>query len=231
MADSETSRTLHAISRRKKCPANHTPENLPYQIDRRNLLPVAAELLSARLAESGAARRESGPTPVRELWPQWYARQRHCVRATRLRKRLAAEMLKEAGGTPVADIERRTQVEAETPAQTRAEFRERRKLWRQADQRLGYSAAAALEQELAEQAGVLARVMLIMRPSSFIEVTAKLHCLIVTHDPGLKLEDPPWPELRTMLKDLIRIAGARSAKASARLMEARTKPSGTFTST
>ncbi len=28
-------------------------------------------------------------------------------------------------------------------------------------------------------------------------------------DPGLKLEDAPWPQLRTLLKDLIRINGAR----------------------
>ncbi|MHA4735206.1 hypothetical protein [Ensifer adhaerens] len=52
--------------------------------------------------------------------------------------------------------------------------------------------------------------MLLIAPvSSVIEVAAKLHCLIVTHDPDLKLEDAPWPELRTLLKDLIRINGAR----------------------
>ncbi|MGF6178374.1 hypothetical protein [Ensifer sp. 4252] len=216
MADSEISRTLPAITRRKERAENHPPENLPHQIDRRNLLPVAAGLLSARIAEFGGGPRESGPTPVRELWPQWYACQQHCARATRLRKKHATEMLKEVGGSSVGSFaDRRTRVDGGQLSQPRAELRERRKLWQEADQRLGYSAAAALEQELAEQAGVLGRVMLIMRPSSLIEVTAKLHCLIVTHDPGLKLEDPPWPELRTMLKDLIRIAGARSSKASA----------------
>ena len=45
--------------------------------------------------------------------------------------------------------------------------------------------------------------MWITRPSSLIEVTAKLHCLIVMHDASLKLVDAPWPELRTMMKDLI----------------------------
>lgn len=63
-----------------------------------------------------------------------------------------------------------------------AELRERRKRWKDADQRLGYSAVAALEQELAEQTGVLGRVLLIAPVSSVIEVDAKLHCLIVTHD-------------------------------------------------
>ncbi|SDN74140.1 hypothetical protein SAMN05216328_13539 [Ensifer sp. YR511] len=100
-----------------------------------------------------------------------------------------------------------------------AELNERQKRWKEADQRLGYSAVAALEQELAEQTGVLGRVMLIAPVSSVIEVAAKLHCLIVTHDPVLKLEDAPWPELRRMLKDLIRITGTKSPKASAQTAE------------
>ncbi|MQB45859.1 hypothetical protein DXT94_28460 [Rhizobium sp. ICMP 5592] len=133
-------------------------------------------------------------------------------------------MLEEAGGLPVAtlrnvgkddvvkvhsfaDINRMaSQLHAEHLSQARAELRWRRRRWKEADRRLGYSATVALEQELAEQAGISGRVMWITRPSSLTEVTAKLHCLIVMHDPSLKLEDAPWPELRTMLKDLIRIA-------------------------
>lgn len=57
--------------------------------------------------------------------------------------------------------------------------------------------------------------MWITRPSSLVEVTAKLHCLIIMRDPDLKLEDAPWPELRTMLKDLIRIMGTRCQDACA----------------
>lgn len=54
--------------------------------------------------------------------------------------------------------------------------------------------------------------MWITRPASLVEVAAKLHCLIVMHDPSLKLEDAPWPELRTMLKDLLRIMEKRRPK-------------------
>ncbi|NTF65796.1 hypothetical protein G6L91_30330 [Agrobacterium rhizogenes] len=133
-------------------------------------------------------------------------------------------MLEEAGGLPVAtlrnvgkdgvievrsfaDINRMaSQLDAEHLSQARAELRWRRRRWKEADQRLGFSAAVALEQELAERAGISGRVMWITQPASLTEVTAKLHCLIVMHDPRLKLEDAPWPELRTMLKDLIRIA-------------------------
>ncbi len=86
------------------------------------------------------------------------------------------------------------QLDAEHLSQARAELRSRRRRWKEADQRLGYSLAVALEQELAEQAGISGRVMLITRPSSLTEVTAKLHCLIIMYDPGLKLENAPWPE-------------------------------------
>ncbi|MGO6748206.1 hypothetical protein ACCS93_38420 [Rhizobium ruizarguesonis] len=82
----------------------------------------------------------------------------------------------------------------------------------EADRRLGFSAAVAREQEFAERAGISGRVMWITRPTSLTEVTAKLHCLIVMHDLSLKLEDAPWPKLRTMLKDLIRIVEKRRPK-------------------
>jgi hypothetical protein len=201
-------------------------EILPRVIDRRNLLPVAARLLSALIAESRQPR-QSGPTPVREMWPRWYACHQQRVRATSLREKLEKELLNEAGGFPVttlpnvggddvvkvhsfADINRMvSHLDAEQLSQARAELRLRRRRWKEADQRLGYSAAVAVEQELAERAGISGRVMGITRPSSLIEVTAKLHCLIVMHDPGLKFDDAPWPELRTMLKDLIRLTEKR----------------------
>lgn len=153
-------------------------------------------------------------------------------------KKLAADMLQAAGGLPISELERvgddgsvavrsfaAMKSIAKLNVASEAELRERRKQWTEADQRLGYSAVAALEQELAEQAGILGRVMLIARPSSVIEVAAKLHCLIVTHDPGLKLEDTPWPELRTILKDLIRIAGTRNPKPLPERLTTRSKPS------
>ncbi len=233
MADSEISRTLPAITRRKDDPVGGTTGNLPGVIDRRNLLPVTARLLSARVAEHGDQRRASGPTPVREMWPRWYACHQRYIRAKRLRQKLETKMLEEAGGFPVAtlqiigkeapvvvhsfaDINRLTsQLDPEQLPQARAELRQRRKRWRKADQRLGYGASVALEQALEEQAGISGRVIWITRPSSLVEATAKLHCLIVMHDPGLKLVDPPWPELRTMLKDLTRLVGTQSRKVAA----------------
>jgi hypothetical protein len=230
MADSENSRTLPAITRRKVNPERGTSENLPHIIDRRNLLSVASRLLNARIEDPDGPRTEPGPTPVREMWPRWYACHQQRVRATRFREKLEKQLLEEAGGLPVAtlrdvgkdgavevhsfaDINRMaSQLDTEHLAQARAELRSRRRRWKEADQRLGYSAAVAFEQELADRAGISGRVMLITRAASLTEVTAKLHCLIIMHDPSLKFEDAPWPELRTMLKDLIRIAERRRQK-------------------
>ncbi|WP_247221075.1 hypothetical protein [Shinella oryzae] len=220
MADSENSRTLPAISRGKERLVHGKCQDLPPIIDRRNLLSVAARLLSVMIAHT-PQRRESGPTPVREMWPRWYEYHREHMRIIRLREKLQAQLLEEAGGLPVlmlpdvgkdgivevrsfADINRMaTQLDAEHLSRARAELRRRRKQWKEADRRLGYSAIVAKEQELAERVLISGRVMWITRPSSLIEVTAKLHCLIVTHDPGLKLDEASWPELRTMLKDLL----------------------------
>nr|QCL09986.1 hypothetical protein pC5.8d_682 [Rhizobium rhizogenes] len=221
---------MPAITRRNEDPARGASEDLPHIIDRRNLLSVASRLLNARIEDPDGPPREPGPTPVRDMWPRWYACHQQRVRATRLREKLEKELLEEAGGLPVAtlrnvgkdatvevhsfaDINRMaSQLDAEHLSQARAELRKRRRRWKEADRRLGYSAAVALEQELAEQAGISGRVMWITRPSSLIEVTAKLHCLIVMHDPSLKLEEAPWPELRTMLMDLIRVAEKRRPK-------------------
>ncbi|MBB3571569.1 hypothetical protein [Rhizobium sp. BK491] len=220
MADSENSRTLPAISRGNENLKRGTYEDLPPIIDRRNLLSVAVRQLRVLIAEP-PRRRESGPTPIREMWPRWYEYHQQHMRVIRLREKLKAELLKAAGGLPVvmlpnvgkdgvvevrsfADINRMaSQFDTEHLSQARAELRRRRKRWKEADRRLGYSAIVAQEQELAERAGISGRVIWITRPSSLIEVTAKLHCLIVMHDPGLKLEEAPWPELRTMLKDLL----------------------------
>lgn len=222
MADSENSRTLPAITRGKDNPQDGATDALPPLIDRRNLLPVAARWLSARVDETRDQQRASGPTPVREMWPRWYASHLQRVRATRLRQKLETELLEETGGAPIVELRIGTeqtvsvrsfsdinrlapQLNAEQLSQARVELRRRRKRWKEADQRLGYAAAVAREQELAHQAGIAGRVMRITAPSSLTEVTAKLHCLIVMQDPGLKLELTPWPELRRLLKDLIRI--------------------------
>ncbi|MUZ74902.1 hypothetical protein GOZ90_19625 [Agrobacterium vitis] len=223
MADSENSRTLPAFTRRKMKSPTRKHDNVPRVIDRRNLLAVASRFLDARIIDPDAPERKPGPTPVREMWPRWYALHQQCARATRLRQKLEATLLQEASGPPsvtlslngepqpivihsVAEINQLAfRLDDDQLSQARGELQKRRKQWKRAEERLGYSAAVSSEQDLIQRTGIAARVMWITPPSSLIEVSAKLHCLIVTLDPRLQHEDDPWPQLRTILKDLIRM--------------------------
>jgi hypothetical protein len=223
MADSENSRTSPTFTRRKMNSPTGKRDNVPRVIDRRNLLAVASRFLDARIIDPDAPEREPGPTPVREMWPTWYALHQQSTCATRLRQKLEAKLLQEAGGPPsvtlsvngepqpivihsFAEINQLAfRLDGDQLSQAWRELRNRRKQWKKADKRLGYSAAVSSEQDLIQRTGIAARVMWITPPSSLIEVTAKLHCLIVTLDPRLQHEDDPWPQLQRMLKDLIRM--------------------------
>lgn len=223
MADSENSRTLPTFTRRKIKSPTGKRDNIPRVIDRRNLLAIASRFLSARIIDPDAPPRKPGPTPVREMWPTWYALHQQCTRTTRLRQKLEATLLQQAGGPPSVTVSLNGEPQPivihsfaeinqlafrlnnDQLSQARGELRNRCKQWKKADERLGYSAAVSSEQDLIQRTGIAARVMWITPPSSLIEVTAKLHCLIVTLDPRLQQEDDPWPQLRTILKDLIRM--------------------------
>jgi hypothetical protein len=228
MADSENSRTLPTFTRRKMKSPTGKRNAVPPVIDRRNLLAVASRFLDSRIIDPDAPKREPGPAPVREMWPRWYALHPQCTRATRSRQKLEATLLQEAGGPPsvtlsvngepqpivihsFAEINQLAfRLDGAQLSQARGELRNRRKQWKKADERLGYSATVSSEQDLIQRTGISARVMWITPPSSLIEVIAKLHCLIVTLDPRLQHEDDPWPQLRRMLKDLIRMEGRGS---------------------
>jgi hypothetical protein len=90
-----------------------------------------------------------------------------------------------------------------------AELERRRHPWDQAAAQLGYTSANALENHLAEREALLRRVLWIRRPVTPLEVAAKLHCLLVTQDPAAQLKDQPWPELRTILDDILLLAAAK----------------------
>ncbi|MBZ5763674.1 hypothetical protein LAV84_29930 [Rhizobium sp. VS19-DR104.2] len=221
MADSENSRTAPTISSGKKGSSNQKIKTLPHVINRRNLLPVAGRVLQDRIA-SIPPRTVSGQTPVREIWLRWWDLFQQRVRASRLRKNLESRLLKEMGGHPSVEIDLaesdqpvivRTyseinaiapRLEPDQTARAKASLRQRRRAWNSANRRLGYSAALTKEQETAFSEGIAGRVLLLTPPSSLVEVAAKLHCLLVMQDPDLKLKDEPWPQLRRMLKELIR---------------------------
>ncbi|NTF33461.1 hypothetical protein [Rhizobium skierniewicense] len=193
---------------------------MPYVINRRNLLPVAARVLQKRLAEI-PQRTESGPTRVCELWPDWWDLYQQRLRASILRQNLEQQLVAETGGRPAVTIEVAGEgaprsvsslkainalaglIGSEATGQARALLRQRQREWKKADERIGYSLALSAEQETKRLEGIAGRVLLVMQPYHLIEIAAKLHCLFVMKNPDLKLDQDPWPHLRMMLKEII----------------------------
>ncbi|MQB40297.1 hypothetical protein DXT94_00040 [Rhizobium sp. ICMP 5592] len=87
----------------------------------------------------------------------------------------------------------------------KAKLSARRKAWNTADEQIGYSLAYKAETEMADTEALLAEALWYTPAQSIAGVTAKLHSLIETEDPGARLKEMPWPELRSILSDLLRI--------------------------
>ncbi len=220
MADSENSRTLPTISRGKKRALSGSEKRMPYVINRRNLLSLAARVLIERLSDL-PHRTIPGPTYVREIWPDWWELYQKRLQVSRLRQHLGTSLLKETGGPLAVEVlvpghdkpifvhsseeikSLLPTIGPERTAQVRAALRRRRREWKKADARIGYNAALAEEEEIIRTEGIAGRVLLVLPPYYRAEMAAKLHCLLVMQDPNLKLELGPWPELRTMLKEFI----------------------------
>ncbi|MCI9868828.1 hypothetical protein RHIZ_23025 [Rhizobium skierniewicense] len=220
MADSENSRTLSTISRGKKGSTSCASKKMPYVINRRNLLPVAARVLEERLAEI-PRRTVSGPTRVSELWPKWWDLHQQRLNAAAVRKNLERQLRDEVGARSEVKIEVAGEAEPrivgslkeisaltrligkEQVAQARALLRQRQRQWKKVNQRIGYTEVLLAEEDIKTSEGIAGRVLLVMQPYHLVEIAAKLHCMFVMKDPELKLEQDPWPQLRIMLKEII----------------------------
>ncbi|TCL88886.1 hypothetical protein C8J38_1204 [Rhizobium sp. PP-WC-2G-219] len=222
MADSENSRTLPGISIENNDATSCKADETPTIITRRNLLSYTAQVLQQRFTDM-PPRTERGPAPVREIWLHWWSlRQKHLRQSRRVRT-LRDRLLADLDGYPSVAIDG---LEGEPPqiATTYAEIqhlssridagrldaarstlRQRRQAWKKADARIGYSAAVSRERDLDRSAGISANVVLLMPPSSLMEVAAKFHCLLVLHDPQLRQKHEPWPQLRRMLRELVEL--------------------------
>jgi len=156
-----------------------------------------------------------------------YRLARSCAKATRIQRKLEGHVPAAAGGFPIttivvsdqeepvsvsslAEIERlKPRLSSEQLEEAKSELRRRRN-WKAADKKLAFSAALALEQKLSEQEEMLARIMWMASPGTLAKVIAKLHSLIAMENPGMKHQAPPWPQLRTIVGDLVHIERQRT---------------------
>jgi len=212
MADSENSRTLPAITRRKM------------------LFATTAYLtaLTDHTAHGAAHPCSDQETNAREnvlaLWRVWYDAHEEGKRLCHQQQRLETEVLKSAGGFPVIRLEIpgedkpvvvQTYHEIDTllPGDTMSEARKAAKAelaasikkWNAADELLGYSRTRDAETQLAGFEEASAKSLWEAPSHTTSDIIAKLHAIIETEDPGSHFKERPWPQLRMILADLVRI--------------------------
>ncbi|WP_051900387.1 hypothetical protein [Neorhizobium galegae] len=196
----------------------------------RTFLAAAAASIAATPAVGKSARGGDGTDhvdPVVSLWRDWLAAHRLCSEACRRQQKLETEMLRQLGSFPrvkigfsegdgfmwaytTEEIDRLlpNPDQAETRRAARAELAARRADWNTVDAWIGYSSAKKAEAEIAEVEDALAKELWNTSSRSVAGIAAKLHCVLETEDPGSGLEEAPWPELRTILSDLMQICGS-----------------------
>jgi hypothetical protein len=200
---------------------------------RRNFLArVAASIAAAPAPAGGVVRTESSEQddPVVSLWKDWMAAHRLHGEACRRQQKLETELLRQFGSFP------RTKVllsedcgfmwaysgreidrllpnadQDEMRREARTALAASRREWKTADRRVGYTRAKKAEEEIADVEEALAKELWSTAPQSVAGVAVKLHSLLEMDDPRSAQEEPPWPELRTILADLVRICAGLNA--------------------
>ena len=162
--------------------------------------------------------------PAVSMWRDWLAAHRLYRETCRRRQRLEAEMLGELGRSPCVKIvlnedgdfrwastTREIDRLLPNPEQTatrrkaRSDLATRHGEWNLADRRIGYSRARKAEVEISTVEQEFARQLWQMPARSAAGVAAKLHCLLEIEDPTSGLHQEPWPQLRAILSDLVRL--------------------------
>lgn len=212
MTDTENDRTLPAITRRKMLFA--TTAYLSSLTDH-----------TAHGASHPSSDQESNATGnVLALWRAWYDAHEEGKRLCHQQQRLETEVLKSAGGFPVLKLEipgedkpfvvrTRHQIDTLLPGDAMAEARKtakselaaRLQKWNTADEQFGYSRTRRAETQIAGVEEASAKSLWEAPSHTTSDIIAKLHSVIETEDPGAHFKERPWPQLRMILADLVRI--------------------------
>lgn len=201
MADSKNSRTLPPITNR-------------------NLLPATERFLQELAVGQGngnAVRTDGALTK----WEAWWAAHRQCARLCGVQQRLEAELFRivdsprveiriptrasPAIATTPEEIDAWLEGEefAEIRGRAKAELAIRRREWEAADEIIGYSRAKEAEDIAAANEHRLADELWATSTGSVVSATAKLHCMIRQGEPEPDSGEFPWPQVRSVLVDLL----------------------------
>jgi glycine/D-amino acid oxidase-like deaminating enzyme len=215
MADSDNSRTLPVVTRRR-------------------LLSTSAAWLAAHVADVHASlhpeiRWHDGGDPTLMLWREWRAAHEQVVKFCRKQQRLETALIAAVGfphvDTAVPDqdcvvaaftmeeIERRfgdAPESAEAKMQAKAVLAERQAVWDALDERMGYSRAKQAELEAFAMRADRLAVLFAQPANSVTGAAAKLHAVLAMAEDDGPPEEFPWPQIRAVMTDLIRLGSGRS---------------------
>jgi hypothetical protein len=213
-ADSEISRTLPAFSNR-------------------NLLSKVAHLLKVNFSAATLAS-NSGVVSIRRedmsfsLWSGWYSIHSEACRLGRTQSRLEMKLLSIASTPRVElrlsgkdlplvastddEIDRLLARDDNRVARSsaKAQLTARRNVWDEADAKIGFSAAKQAEEAAMTLNEEAASRLLGSQALSMAGAIGKLHALISVGQPSAETDEFPWPQLRLLLLDMIRMANSCS---------------------
>ncbi|MDG4875213.1 hypothetical protein P9273_08900 [Mesorhizobium sp. WSM4935] len=128
------------------------------------------------------------------VWRRWQNAYEETQRLCRQQQRLEQKLI-ETVGLPYA------------PDRGNAEagFAAHHSRWDAADRELGYSAALKAEREAAERAADLLEMLARTPATSLAGVAAKLDAVLREGQPSENDPEFPWPQIRSLLEDVVRI--------------------------
>jgi len=210
MADSENSTTMPQF----------TPGNLLKSIEpvREAVLRDASEMLTA--SKAGLNDR-SGVDPAVSYWRRWSVTHARSNELCRLQQGLETKLLKKISSLPQAEQERvssrifhsidqirghRAGSEAANAKECAiTELQEAQNNWCEVNVELDYRNAYRNHLQILDVEFELAEALFNAPAKTIVGIVAKLHCVLEMRDP-LGVEDgEPWPLLRSILLDLIRV--------------------------
>ena len=214
MADSETSTTLPAVSRRRMISTTFAASTAPF-------LPSAT---------TPQATANTATDPAISAWREWQSAHRKTLAMCRKQQCLETKLQRIIGiphvcvrvdgmrePVRITSLPALDEVIETYPAaaalgdELMSKLSAHQKRWEEADRLLGYSAALEEEEAAAVYEQHLAENLWSTPSSSLAGIAAKLEALIATGQSREDCEELPWPQLRSALKDLRHLSKNSSA--------------------
>ncbi|WP_313602449.1 hypothetical protein [Rhizobium sp.] len=147
------------------------------------LAAVAASLNVPSMCEADSSLLTHNEDPSVSLWHDWFEAHQELHRAVFRQQRLEAQLFSRLGS--------RSRVPKE--------------MWEAAEEENGYRAAKNDEFLAAEIDEKCAEKLWLTPARSVTGAAMKLHAILATGEPSIESDEFPWPQVRSVLGDLIRI--------------------------